>query len=52
MIQLYQAEWCPYSHRVRAKLTELGIDYQAINVHVTSEERARVQALSSLPTGQ
>jgi hypothetical protein len=24
MIKLYQAEWCPFSHRIRAKLTELG----------------------------
>ena len=29
MIKLYQAEWCPFSHRIRAKLTELGIDYEA-----------------------
>jgi glutaredoxin len=28
MIKLYQAEWCPFSHRIRAKLTELGIRYE------------------------
>ena len=27
MIELFQAEWCPSSHRVRERLTELGIDY-------------------------
>lgn len=27
MIQLFQAEWCPYSARVRQRLTELGVDY-------------------------
>ena len=27
MIQLYQAEWCPFSRAVRQRLTELGIDY-------------------------
>jgi glutathione S-transferase len=25
-MELYQAEWCPHSHRVRQRLTELGID--------------------------
>jgi glutathione S-transferase len=27
MIQLFQAEWCPYSAMVRQRLTELGVDY-------------------------
>ena len=27
MIQLFQAEWCPYSSMVRQRLTELGVDY-------------------------
>ncbi len=26
VLQLYQAEWCPFSHRVRMRLTELGVD--------------------------
>ena len=25
-LELYQAEWCPFSHRVRTRLTELGVD--------------------------
>src|SRR3954453_21167685 len=25
-MELYQAEWCPYSHLVRQRLTELGLD--------------------------
>jgi glutathione S-transferase len=25
-MELYQAEWCPQSHRVRQRLTELGVD--------------------------
>jgi glutathione S-transferase len=24
-MELYQAEWCPHSHKVRQRLTELGI---------------------------
>ena len=31
-MRLYQAEWCPFSHRVRAKLTELGVDYELVNL--------------------
>ncbi len=27
MIELFQAEWCPYSAMVRQRLTELGVDY-------------------------
>jgi hypothetical protein len=29
MIELYQAEWCPHSHPVRQRLTELGLDFVA-----------------------
>ncbi len=46
MIQLYQTEWCPFSHRVRAKLTELGIAYQAINVAAEGQERTEVEELT------
>jgi len=46
MVRLYQAEWCPYSHRVRAKLTELGIDYEAVNVAALAEKRAELKALT------
>ena len=27
MLELWQTEWCPASERIRARLTELGIDY-------------------------
>jgi glutaredoxin 3 len=43
MIKLYQAEWCPFSHRVRAKLTELGVSYEAVNVSVSSENREELK---------
>jgi glutathione S-transferase len=39
MYELYQAEWCPYSHRVRAKLTERGVDFVARQV--PAEKSAR-----------
>ena len=26
-MELYQAEWCPYSSRVRQRFTELGVSF-------------------------
>ncbi len=46
MPQLYQAEWCPFSHSVRAKLTELGVPYEAINVAAEGEKRTEVKELT------
>jgi glutathione S-transferase len=40
MLTLYQAEWCPHSHRVRQRLTELGVDYVAKQVPPRREDRA------------
>jgi glutathione S-transferase len=39
MIELYQTEWCPASHRVRQRLTELGVDYLIHQVPVDKAER-------------
>ena len=53
MIQLYQAEWCPHSHRVRQRLTELGLDFVAHQVGVDPAERAdleRATGRRSIPT--
>lgn len=46
MITLYQTEWCPYSHRVRQALTELGLTYTAVNVAADPGGRADVIAVS------
>ena len=45
-MKLYQAEWCPFSHRVRAKLTELGIDYEAVNVSASSKKRGELEEVA------
>lgn len=45
-MRLYQAEWCPSSHRVRAKLTELGVDYELVNVPASSKERRDLQKIA------
>ncbi|HJQ29281.1 MAG TPA: glutathione S-transferase N-terminal domain-containing protein [Rubrobacter sp.] len=45
-MKLYQAEWCPFSHRVRAKLTELGIDYELVNVPASSKKRGDLEKVA------
>ena len=44
MLSLYQAEWCPHSHLVRERLTELGIDFVAKQVAAHREDRAEMVA--------
>jgi glutathione S-transferase len=39
VLELYQAEWCPYSAAVRERLTELGIDFVAKQVAPRQEDR-------------
>jgi glutaredoxin 3 len=43
MIELYQAEWCPYSSRVRQRLTELGISYTAHQVPPEQSDREELR---------
>jgi len=53
MIKLYQAEWCPYCHYVREKLTDLEIDYLTINVpqsQVERDELFQVSGQRGIPT--
>jgi glutaredoxin/uncharacterized protein (DUF302 family) len=45
-MKLYQAEWCPFSHRVRAKLTELGIDYEVVNVSASARKREELEEIA------
>jgi glutaredoxin len=46
MIEVYQAEWCPYSHMVRERLTELGVDFVARQVEPNPRDRVRLKELS------
>jgi glutathione S-transferase len=43
MIELYQAEWCPYSHRVRQRLTELGMSFVARQVPAEATDREELR---------
>lgn len=52
-MELWQAEWCPHSHRVRLRLTELGIPYVARQVPVDRDERLLLEeetGIRSIPT--
>ena len=52
MLELWQTEWCPASQRVRARLTELGVDYVVRQVPVDRERRVELHARtggSSIP---
>jgi glutaredoxin len=42
-MELYQAEWCPYSHKVRQRLTELGLDFIARQVQADPDERTAMK---------
>ena len=42
-LQLYQAEWCPFSHRVRMRLTELGVD---VVLRQVAADRGRRMAMA------
>jgi glutaredoxin 3 len=42
-VELYQAEWCPHSHKVRQRLTELGLDFVARQVPANPDERDAMQ---------
>jgi len=46
MLDLYQFEDCPYSKKVRQKLSELEIDYILRNVSEEKSNRARLLKIS------
>ena len=44
MIEVYQAEWCPFSHLVRQRLTELMVPFVAHQVEPEPHERDALEA--------
>jgi glutathione S-transferase len=44
MIEVYQAEWCPFSHLVRQRLTELMVPFVAHQVEPEPHERDDLEA--------
>src|ERR687885_649670 len=45
-MELYQAEWCPRSHKVRQRLTELGLDVTLRQVAADPGERETMRRLA------
>ena len=45
-MELYQAEWCPPSHTVRQRLTELVLDFEARQVPADPEDRAELELIA------
>ena len=52
VLELWQAEWCPHSHKVRQRLTELGVDFVAHQVAADKENRPDEIAIPRLLTEQ
>lgn len=50
MLELFQAEWCPHSHRVRERLTELGVDFVARQVAAGRDDREDGRSIPQLVT--
>lgn len=50
LLELFQAEWCPASRRVRQRLTELGLDFVARQVPADREERRALSAATGADT--
>lgn len=44
MLELFQAEWCPHSHAVRQRLTELGLDFVCRQVAAEKDARDALEA--------
>jgi len=50
VFELFQTEWCPASHRVRQRLTELGLDCISRQVPVEREARIELRAATGADT--
>jgi glutathione S-transferase len=46
MLQLFQAEWCPSSRRIRQRLTELGLDYVTRQVPAEKPHRHALRGVA------
>lgn len=42
-MELYQAEWCPHSHKIRQRLTELGLVFTTRQVAAAPDERDELE---------
>jgi glutathione S-transferase len=49
-LELWQTEWCPSSHRVRQRMTELGLCFLARQVPVERDARDELQRATGVRT--
>jgi glutathione S-transferase len=49
-MELWQTEWCPASHRVRQRLTELELSFVARQVPAEADARVELQAQTGART--
>lgn len=49
-LELWQTEWCPASHRVRQRMTELGLTYTTHQVPVDPEARTDLRDATGATT--
>jgi glutaredoxin 3 len=49
-LELWQAEWCPYSHRVRQRLTELDLPFLARQVPADQAQREELRRRTGFST--
>ena len=49
-LELWQTEWCPASHRVRQRLTELGLTYTAHQVPAERDDRTQLEQATGAQT--
>jgi glutathione S-transferase len=49
-LELWQTEWCPASHRVRQRMTELGLTYVVRQVAVDPAARSQLEAATGETT--
>lgn len=47
-LELWQTEWCPASHCVRQRMTELGLTYTVHQVPVQRDQRTDLEAATGL----
>jgi glutathione S-transferase len=52
VLELFQAEWCPHSHKVRQRLTELGLDFVARQVAAERDDRTGGLEIPTLVTAR
>lgn len=49
MIRMYGADWCGDCRRTKAQLTELGVDFEYLDVEANADYKAKAIEISGKP---